>query len=428
MIVASHRLPDLLLTDHIFDLPLDYARPGAGRLSVFAREVVAPDRRQETLPWLLFLQGGPGHGAPRPTVADGWLKRALDRYRVLLLDQRGTGRSTPVLSQTLARLASPEAQAAYLRHFRADNIVRDAEQIRQSLVGPDKPWTVLGQSYGGFCLLHYLSAAPFGLRAALFTGGLPPLDRPAIDVYRATYRHVARQNARYYERYPEDQARARAIVDALQATPVVLPGGDRFTPRYFRLLGLLLGASDGFEKLHYILENAFVGPEGGRELSFVFRRQVENALNFSTHPLYAILHESIYCQGEASAWAAARAMAEFPAFELAPDRPVLFTGEMVYPWLFEDFRELQPLREAAELLAAYADWPPLYSREALAHNRVPAAAVIYYDDMYVDRDFAAATAAHIPHLAVWITNEYAHNGLRAAGDVILDRLLALLPD
>ena len=36
----------------------------------------------------------------------------------MLLDQRGTGRSTPVLAQTLAARGSPEAQADYLKHFR----------------------------------------------------------------------------------------------------------------------------------------------------------------------------------------------------------------------------------------------------------------------------------------------------------------------
>ena len=42
-----------------------------------------------------------------------------------MLDQRGTGRSTPVGALPGAR---PSEQAAYLTHFRADSIVRDAER------------------------------------------------------------------------------------------------------------------------------------------------------------------------------------------------------------------------------------------------------------------------------------------------------------
>ncbi|WP_448177879.1 alpha/beta fold hydrolase, partial [Stenotrophomonas maltophilia] len=81
-------------------------------------------------PWLVYLQGGPGHGAPRPLGRDSWLVPALDHYRVLLLDQRGTGRSTPANRQTLALRGGPREQAAYLAHFRADSIVRDAELLR----------------------------------------------------------------------------------------------------------------------------------------------------------------------------------------------------------------------------------------------------------------------------------------------------------
>jgi pimeloyl-ACP methyl ester carboxylesterase len=133
----------------MFDVPLDHDEPDGEWITVYAREVTA----DPALPWLLFLGGGPGFPAPRPLGNEGWLLRALKDYRVLLLDQRGTGRSTPVTPDVaLTRGAS------YLTHFRADSIVRDAEAIRASLVG-DGRWTVLGQSFGGFCVVHYLSVA-----------------------------------------------------------------------------------------------------------------------------------------------------------------------------------------------------------------------------------------------------------------------------
>jgi len=46
-------------------------------------------------------------------------------------------------------MASPQAQADYLAMHRADNIVRDAEVIRQCLGQPQ--WSIIGQSFGGFC-------------------------------------------------------------------------------------------------------------------------------------------------------------------------------------------------------------------------------------------------------------------------------------
>src|SRR5690349_16596384 len=89
--------PGLVLIEHEFEVPLDHSAPGGESITVFAREVAEPDGRDK--PFLVFLQGGPGFEAPRPTrhpSLPGWLDRALQEFRVLMLDERGTGRSTPV--------------------------------------------------------------------------------------------------------------------------------------------------------------------------------------------------------------------------------------------------------------------------------------------------------------------------------------------
>ena len=72
-----HRLPGLVLKGHEFRVPLDYQQPGRGQITVFAREAVDPTQEQDDLPWLVFFQGGPGFGSPRPGDNSGWLKRAL---------------------------------------------------------------------------------------------------------------------------------------------------------------------------------------------------------------------------------------------------------------------------------------------------------------------------------------------------------------
>ncbi len=423
--LVTHRLPGLLLTDHEFQVPLDYVRPAGPHLTVFAREVAAVDKDASTLPWLVFFQGGPGLGSPRPIDSDtpGWIGRAVKDYQVLLLDQRGTARSSPISYQTLARFQSPHEQADYLKFFRADNIVRDAEFIRREM--KIDRWSVLGQSYGGFCVTTYLSLAPEGLREAFLTGGLPPIDHHPDDVYRATYPRVREKNRLYFERYPDDMERVRDIVDYLSTHDVRLPCGDRLTPDHFQQLGMAFGMSDGFESVHYLLEEAFVTSASGKEISYTFLRGVENALHFDTSPIYAVLHEPIYCEGTASSWSAARVRAEFPEFAIAPDRPVLFTGEMVYPWMLDEYRTLRPLKEAAQLLAQFDQWPRLYDREVLRQNTVPTAAALYYNDMYVDRLLSEETASIIKNMQVWVTSEYEHNGLRAAGEKILGRLIGL---
>lgn len=405
---------------------MDHGRPAGDRITVFARGVVASDREHDALPWLVFFQGGPGFASPRPLDRSGWLKRALKDYRVLLLDQRGTGRSTPVTFQTLTRVGSPQAQADYLKHFRADAIVRDAEWIRRDLLGKDRKWSALGQSFGGFCVTHYLSACPEGLNEVLITGGLPPIDRRVDDVYHATYSRVLEQNRRFYERYPGDVERVREIVRHLLNGRVRLPGGGVLSPRRFQQLGILFGASDGFEQVHYLLEEAVATGADGEEIAYPFLRQFENMFWFETNPIYALLHEPLYCQQEASQWSAERVRGEFPQFDPSPENPFQFTGEMVYPWFFEEYEYLRPLRDAADILAAYDGWPCLYDVAALEANEVPGAAAVYYDDMYVERAFSEETARQIRGLKVWVTNEYQHNALRSEGEKVLGRLLDLL--
>lgn len=428
MRLATHRLPGLVLTDHEFPVPLDHADPGGRRISVFAREVVAPSREQDHLPWLVFLQGGPGHEAFRPSGRGYWLGRALRDYRVLLLDQRGTGRSTPINRQTLGELGDPPSQAEYLALHRADNIVRDAEWIRRELVGEVTTWSILGQSFGGFCATTYLSLAPEGLREAFLTGGLPPLEAGPEAVYRATYARVLDRNGRYFERYPEDVDRARRLVATLRRERPALPGGDPLTPRHFQTLGMVFGMSDGFERLHYLLEEAFIGGGEDPVLTDRFLLGVEAATGFAANPLYAVLHEPAYCQGTAARWAAERVRADLPAFDPDTDGPVCFTGEMIYPWMFEEFAALRPFREAAELLAQRDDWPPLYDPARLGANTVPCAAAVYYDDMYVEAALSMETARVIRGLRTWVTNEYDHDGVRVEGDAVLGRLIDLARD
>jgi pimeloyl-ACP methyl ester carboxylesterase len=419
-----------VLTDHTFTVPLDHGNPGGEQITLYAREVTAAGKSAAGLPWLLYLQGGPGHRAPRPSGRDKWLDRALEDYRVLLMDQRGTGRSTPANRQTMARLPDAHAQAAYLTHFRADSIVRDAELVRSALTG-DEPWAVLGQSFGGFCTVSYLSLAPEGMREAFITGGLPGLDVTADDVYRAAYRRVEAKNAAHYERYPADVERARQVAAVLRENPVRRPDGGLLTVESFQALGIMLGASTGSDKLHYLLEDAFVAGAGGAELSDEFLYQAQAELMFAANPLYAVLHEACYAQcsaGAATRWSAQRIRAEFPQFDAAAavdsHSPVLFTGEMIYPWMFRNDPVLRPLWDAADLLAECGTWPDLYDTARLRANGVPVAALVYHDDMYVDREHSLRTADVIGGLHPWVTSEYEHDGLRAEGGRVLDRLIA----
>jgi pimeloyl-ACP methyl ester carboxylesterase len=423
--VTSYRHSGTVLNDHMFLVPLDHGKPDGEQIEVFAREVVATERAAADLPWLVFLQGGPGFQSPRPVGRESWLDRALSDYRVLLLDQRGTGRSSPATRQTLERRGSPKAQADYLAHFRADSIVLDAELIRRQVTG-GASWSVLGQSFGGFCAVTYLSFAPDGLREVFITGGLPGLNATADDVYRTTYSQVARRNMAHYDRYPQDRDKARQIAGHLAERKVLLPDGAPLTVQAFQAIGGMLGQSTGSHQLHYLLEDAFAG----YDLSDAFRYQLQARLSFASAPLYALLHEACYAQGGATRWSAERVRTEFPEFDaraaIDGTAPLLFTGEMIYPWMLDADPALRSLRTAGEFLADRDTWPPLYDPARLAANEVPVAAAVYYDDMYVPRDLSMQTAAVIRGLRPWITNEFEHDGLRVSNGRVLGRLIAMV--
>ncbi|MEV6009693.1 alpha/beta fold hydrolase [Streptomyces sp. NPDC051976] len=429
---TAYRQAGLRLADHVFTVPLDHHRPDGEQIEVFAREVTAPGPTAAERPWLLYLEGGPGHPAPRPTdsqLEGGWLARAAHDYRVLLLDQRGTGRSTPLNRQTLPLVGTPRHQAERLPFYRADSIVRDAELIRRQLTG-GRPWSVLGQSFGGFCAVTYLSLAPEGLSEVFLAGGLPGLDADAEAVYRAAYPRMERKNTAYYARYPEDEEQARAIGRYLWEHKVVLPGGILLTVEAFQSLGILLGTADGAARLHYLMEGALLSGCRGPELSDAFQHQAQSLLSFAARPLYAVLHESAYAQDERpTAWAAERVRARFPQFDAgaalaSPHARLLFTGETIHPWHFHVDPALRPLHDTAHLLAEDASWTPLYDKAVLAANEVPTRAVVYQDDLYVDAGDSLRTAAAIRGARTVVTGEHEHDGLAASGTAVLDLLLA----
>src|SRR5581483_7312691 len=157
--------------------------------------------------------------------------------------------------------------------------------------------------------------------------------------------------------------------------------------------------------------------------------QVQARRSFAAGPLYALLHEACFGQGAATGWAAQRVRAEFgefdPAAALDGTAPLLFTGEMIYPWMLELDPVLAPVRAAGEAIAAWEGWPPLYDPARLAQNQVPAAAAVYFHDMYVPAEFSLPTAEAVRGLRAWVTNEYEHDGLRVSGGKVLDRLIAL---
>lgn len=97
----------------------------------------------------LFLHGGPGAGC------EPYHRRFFDpdRYRVVLFDQRGAGRSTP---------------HADLSNNTTWDLVADIEKIRETL-GIER-WVVFGGSWGSTLALAYAQTHPQRVRALILRG------------------------------------------------------------------------------------------------------------------------------------------------------------------------------------------------------------------------------------------------------------------
>lgn len=463
---------------------------------------------------ILYLQGGPGFGAPTPITGIGlseqssWVGAAFSKgfKRVILMDQRGTGRSTTITKQTLEKrfpdlflldghldhvkdtvstIATVEEELAscsegeqeqnadkvraalkeatdYMSLFRADNIVKDAEAIKDVLLFPydvdgddekielpPRPWgAALGQSFGGFCMMTYLSLISNPPKICLLTGGIAPMLTNVDDVYKALRGRVKERNAKYYDRYPGDVDVVKRIVRRLASNPPKLPSGGVLTPRRFLQIGIGLGGSpSAFASIHSLLASAFISDEDD-DLSRAFLKAMDSEQPFDDHPIYFLMHESIYADSnsdcETTNWSAYRAYEPDNAFDLKTscesecDDPTLLTGEVVFPWMADgDYAELSGfgMRALAQSLADKNDWGCLYDcdnmRKALSLDGTgisKAAAAIYYDDMYVDFDAAIKVTRRgnpLENCKVWISNEYQHSGLRDDGAMIFNKLLGM---
>lgn len=413
---------DMLARDLWITVPLDWNEPEGEKIQVFAREMRDANLTLEQankLPAIVYLQGGPGGKGNRPIARDAFLTSALKRFRVVFPDQRGTGRSTPALAQTYAALDAEQA-AHRLSCMRADSIIKDFEALRKKHFNGDKWWTI-GQSYGGFLTLHYLSVAPEAVIASAITGGLPSIDPSPDAVYEATFPRVRKKNELFFARFPHLQERVDKIADHLEAHDIRLPAGDRLTVRRFQTLGLDLGMAVGLDRIHWLLDEAFADEEE-TILSDTFIDAVGSTTSYASNPLFMVLQESIYGAGP-TRWAASRALTQNPDFAESA-RPLKFTGEMAFDWMPDEIETLRPYAAGWKLLADKSWSIDLYDHAKLASNEVPVEAVVYFDDMYVDAQISLDTADRVKGLNAWVTNEYEHDGIRMGA--VAERLFSNL--
>ncbi|KAH6617618.1 hypothetical protein F5144DRAFT_661109 [Chaetomium tenue] len=386
----------------------------------------------------VYLCGGPG--SDNPAFAHEELTRnLLDRIKtpVLYLDYRGTVSKKAdaqlseyrITNSSFKGLSSKQV-AQRLMLYRQDSIVADFEAVRlclNKLSQRDIKFALVGQSFGGWIAMTYLSFLPKSLARVWITGGMPPIGKTPEVVYKALFERVAHMNELYYNEYPKDKDNVWKIVKFLAnedgGNGIRLPNGQRLTAR---------GGEAGFKKVHAHVEGLATKGKNYKGLN----SEDITGFKLTERPLYAVLHESIYCcgPGVASKWAAQRVGRGIPEkfswlketfdFTAGSLGKLYFSGEMIYDFMLRD-ADLTGLVEPSEILAEIEDWPELYDTNALKENPVPLTALIYPKDMYVDVKLSWETVKTIVPscVAIRAPDAWPHNNVKIKATDVFDVLI-----
>lgn len=456
-IIDSYRIKNLDVKTLKFEFPLSYFNksfPGV-EIQVVANLVQKYDANQtDILPskpkLIAFIQGGPGFPCSPPASNLSYINEFISRgYQMVFMDQRGTGLSTPLNSRSLSKLVPKndmsedehtKALLDYVLNFTGASIVEDMDFIRKELIGNNK-WSIVGQSFGGFCSFIYLSKYPGSIKESLITGGIPPVNHGPDDVYTATYQRCKERNIHYYEKYPKDVERVRVIMKYLKHNKVTLPDSGTLSVERFQQIGLNFGGKGGTDSIHTIVNTFYNDLKLFGEPGYNILNTIQGQLGFDTNILYALFQESIYCDGNnptinTSNWSAERLRylpehSQFVFDEKTTD-PVFFTGEMVYKSMYDDYVELRPFKKLADALHSNTNWPKLYDAKVLGSlefKDVPIVGAMYFKDLYVDFNLGHKVITETfqgKNFRPYVSSQYFHSGARDDPVGIIGTLFELL--
>jgi pimeloyl-ACP methyl ester carboxylesterase len=204
--LADCRLPRLATAARCgtVEVPEDRAKPDGRRIGIFVAVLPANTLTPKADP-LLILAGGPGQAASALAPFASRLVEVRRTRDVVLVDQRGTGRSAPLdcaafkpaadTAETLDFDPLPKARecvaelagrGADLAQYTTAAWIADLEAVREALGVAQ--WNLWGGSYGTRVALAYVRQHPQRVRSAVLDGVAPPSVRISLDVWRTRER------------------------------------------------------------------------------------------------------------------------------------------------------------------------------------------------------------------------------------------------
>ncbi|WP_320670555.1 alpha/beta hydrolase [Patulibacter defluvii] len=332
-------------------VPLDRSGRTPGTIGLrFAIQDSRAARRKPRL--LAALSGGPGQaGAPFAASFARSLKPLLSRYRLVTLDQRGTGRSgvlsCPELQRLLPLTEASSAQAAACAaqvgaqrpFFSTRDSVADLDALRAAF--GSRKLALMGVSYGTFVAQQYARIHPATTDRLVLDSVVPAVAGSpfAVDLFQAIPRVVREicggSRCRGVTRDPLDDV--AALLAKLRAAPLQGPVHDSRGRRRTVTLSApevpgLLFAGDLNGPLRAALPAAVRGALAGDPAPLLRLRSIAAGAPSKTRELSFALYQTTTCLDQALPYAltdaparrralADAAFAKIPAADYAPFAP-----------------------------------------------------------------------------------------------------------
>ena len=257
-----------------FSVPLDYSDANGVNIELFVVRLPSSNARPKLDP-LLMISGGPGQASSESFLFADKQFQSIHRSRdIYLLDQRGTGRSSPLVCSAFSgqnlniqadignslALAQRCLQELSLppEFFTTSVAVQDIEQLRVRL--GIQYWNIYGVSYGTRVAQHYLRRYPESTRSLILDSVLYPelnlgpeiavLSQAALD----SLIHRCEQDSDCDKAYPELREGLETLISSLDEEPVDIEY-ENFVS------GKLQAAQFGLEQLMVVLRMSLYSDE-----------------------------------------------------------------------------------------------------------------------------------------------------------------------
>lgn len=240
---AGRQIPAVKAQCRFLSVPENWAKPEGKTIELRVARVAAKKSSEAVADPILFLAGGPGQAALEayPLLAAAF--ESINETRdVVLIDQRGTGESTPLDCQIDSSWDLLESEAdidwegyvkgclagisADPRHFTTVDAIADFEHVRETL-GYEK-YNLVGVSYGTRAALTYVSRHPESIRSVIIDGVVPSQEAlgysHAINLENALATTFSRcaANAECNQKFPDLANKLKVLLERLAYSSEVI--------------------------------------------------------------------------------------------------------------------------------------------------------------------------------------------------------------